>query len=179
LLKGYIGIFDEVPSLSPELEHSVVTHVYDLVATALGARGDVAEIARRRGLRAARLRAAKTYTLRNLDRHDLSAATVAAQLGVTPRYVHMLFETEEESFTEFVLNRRLARSYRMLTAPRFDGFAISGIALDAGFADLSHFNRSFRRRFGTTPSHLRKQAQRERGSEGRSELPFETGAEKI
>lgn len=158
LLKGYLCIFDELPSLPAELEHSLVAHVYDIVATVLGATGEVVDIARGRGLRAARLRAATTYVLRNLCSQDLSAATVAAQLGVTPRYVHMLFETEEESFTELVLNRRLERSHRMLIDSRFNRLTISAIALDAGFADLSHFNRSFRRRFGATPSQVRKQA---------------------
>jgi AraC-like DNA-binding protein len=156
---GYLGVFGEVPSLPAELEHAVVTHIYDLVAAVLGATGDAEDIARGRGLRAARLRAAKTHVLHNLGSLDLSAATVAAQLGVTPRYVHMLFETEEESFTEFVRGRRLERSRRMLRDPRFDRLTISAIALDAGFADLSHFNRSFRRRFGATPSQVRKQAQ--------------------
>jgi AraC-like DNA-binding protein len=73
----------------------------------------------------------------------------------------MLFETEDESFTEFVLNRRLMRAHRMLNDPRFAALTISAIALDAGFADLSHFNHTFRRRFGGTPSQMRKQAQRD------------------
>jgi len=32
---------------------------------------------------------------------------------------------------------------------------ISTIALDAGFGDLSYFNRAFRRRYGMRPSGLR------------------------
>ena len=45
---------------------------------------------------------------------------------------------------------------------RYDGRPIGAIAFDAGFADLSHFNRSFRRRFGGTPSEVRAQAQDDR-----------------
>ena len=161
LLMRYVGIFDE-PTLAPELEHLAITHVYDLVAAALGAKHEAAEIANNRGMRAARLRAAKDYVLRNLRSHELSAATVAAHLGVTPRYVHMLFETENELFTQLVLDHRLARAHRMLIDPRFAGLAISAIALDAGFADLSHFNRSFRRRFDRTPSDVRAAAGRAR-----------------
>lgn len=159
LLMRYVGIFDE-PTLAPELQHLAITHVYDLVAMALGAKHEATAIANSRGMRAARLRAAKDYVLHNLRNHELSSATVAAYLDVTPRYVHMLFETEEESFTEFVLGHRLARAHRMLTDPRFTNVAISSLALDAGFADLSHFNRSFRRRFGRTPSDVRDAAGR-------------------
>jgi AraC-like DNA-binding protein len=37
---------------------------------------------------------------------------------------------------------------------------ISDIAFEAGFSDLSHFNRSFRRRFGESPSDVRVAAMR-------------------
>lgn len=160
LLMEYVGIFSESETLSPELHHLAVTHVYDLVAASLGTNRDAAETANRRGVRAARLRAAKSIILGNLGIHGLSAATVAAHLGVTPRYVHMLFETETLSFTEFVLHHRLARAHRMLTDPRSAGLSISAVAYDAGFGDLSYFNRSFRRRFSRTPSELRGAAKR-------------------
>jgi AraC-like DNA-binding protein len=35
---------------------------------------------------------------------------------------------------------------------------VSSIALDAGFGDISYFNRAFRRRYGATPSDVRAQA---------------------
>jgi AraC-like DNA-binding protein len=107
---------------------------------------------------AARLRAAKALVMQQLGRHDLSAVTVAAHLGVTPRYVHMLFATEAASLSEFVLAQRLVRAHQMLTDPRCIDRPISAIAFDA-FADLSHFNRTFRRRFGGTPSDVRARAQ--------------------
>jgi len=34
------------------------------------------------------------------------------------------------------------------------------VAFDAGFGDLSYFNRVFRRRFGATPSDVRAAARR-------------------
>jgi AraC-like DNA-binding protein len=33
--------------------------------------------------------------------------------------------------------------------------SITAIAFDAGFGDLSYFNRTFRRRYGATPSDIR------------------------
>jgi AraC-like DNA-binding protein len=46
----------------------------------------------------------------------------------------------------------------MLTDPRRGGDKITTIALDAGFSDVSYFNRAFRRRYGETPSDVRVQA---------------------
>jgi AraC-like DNA-binding protein len=163
LLVGYIAsALDTEALVALELQQLTVTHVYDLLALALGATRDALATATGRGVRAARLREVKTFIMQQLGRHDLSAATVAARLGLTPRYVHMLFETETESFSEFVLAQRLARAQHMLMDVRYDGRPIGAIAFDAGFADLSHFNRSFRRRFGGTPSELRAQAKGDR-----------------
>ena len=42
--------------------------------------------------------------------------------------------------------------------PRLGTQPIGAIALDVGFGDLSYFNRTFRRRFGQTPSDVRAAA---------------------
>ena len=39
--------------------------------------------------------------------------------------------------------------------PRFADRSITSVSFDAGFGDVSYFNRSFRRRFGATPSEIR------------------------
>jgi AraC-like DNA-binding protein len=62
------------------------------------------------------------------------------------------------TFTEFLLDRRLARAHRMLSDPRFAERSITSIAFDVGFGDLSYFDRAFRRRFGETPSDVRENA---------------------
>jgi len=43
----------------------------------------------------------------------------------------------------------------MLTDPSHLHLAIIDIAFAVGFSDVSHFNRTFRRRFGETPSGIR------------------------
>jgi AraC-like DNA-binding protein len=156
LLVGYLECVRNTHALTtPELQHAAVTHIYDLLAVALGATRDASELAHGRGVRAARLRAAKAFIVHNIRRQDLSAGSVAAYLGITPRYVHMLFETEAFSLTKFMIDRRLEHFSRMLLDPRMTERTISRIAFAAGFNDLSHFNRVFRRRFGKTPSDLR------------------------
>ena len=113
---------------------------------------------RRRGARAARLRAVKADVMANLGARGLSLAAVAARHNISPSYVRKLFEGEGTSFTDFVLNERLARAHRLLADPRHAGRTVGNIALEAGFGDLSYFNRAFRRRFGDTPSGIRAQA---------------------
>jgi transcriptional regulator GlxA family with amidase domain len=112
-------------------------------------------------LRAARLAAIKAHILDNLGRAGLSVASVAARHDVTPRYVHMLFEAEGVTFSRFVIAERVARAHRMLTDPRFVDQSIGKIAFEVGFSDLSHFNRTFRRHYGATPSDVRERARRE------------------
>ena len=51
--------------------------------------------------------------------------------------------------------------HRLLSDPRLADRPISTIAFDVGFGTLSHFNHSFRRRFGLSPSDVRAQARRE------------------
>ena len=156
LLTRYVGLFDDQQGLAtPELRSLVVNHVYDLVALALGATRDAAAIANSRGVRAARLHAIKTEILNSLNRHELSLAGLAERHGVTPRHVQMLFGSDGTTFSQFLLDQRLARAHRMLTNPLLTEQIIGTIAYEAGFGDLSHFNRAFRRRYGETPSDVR------------------------
>jgi AraC-like DNA-binding protein len=69
----------------------------------------------------------------------------------------MLFEDIGTTFSEFVIDRRLDAARGMLTSPRHAAWSITAIALEAGFGDLSHFNRRFKRRYLMTPTDLRRQ----------------------
>jgi AraC-like DNA-binding protein len=156
LLTDYSGILRGNPTLTtPEVRHLAATHILDLIAVALGATRDGEAIAEGRGIRAARLRTVKEDILANLSAPELTIVAVALRQGVTSRYVHMLFEAEGTTFSEYVLNQRLMRAHRMLTDPRFAGRTITTIAFASGFGDLSHFDRTFHRRFGATPSEVR------------------------
>lgn len=159
LLTGYADIVNDNEALaSPTLRRLAVEHLYDLAALALGTNRDDRELAQRRGVRAARLRAIKEDIRRSLGAHELGVALIARRHGVSPRYVQMLFEADGTTFSEFVLAERLANAWRMLVDMRFDQLKVSEIAYAAGFSDLSHFNRTFRRRYGDTPRGVRARA---------------------
>jgi AraC-like DNA-binding protein len=155
LMEQYAGwLLHASPTIDRELRNVSVRHVLDLLALTIGPRTDFADTARTRGLRAARLKLAKSFVVSHSDSRDLSVATVAENLNVTPRYVQRLFEADGTTFTEFLTGQRLARAHPLLCEPT-NQTAISSIAYDVGFGDLSYFNRRFRRQFGLTPREVR------------------------
>jgi len=156
LLIRYVELLPkELPSRNPELAYSIATHIQDLFALAVGATRDAADLAAERGLRAARLQAIKYDILSNLASHRLTVTAVARRAGITPRYVQLLFEAAGTTFSEYVLERRLARAHRMLSDPQHMHRTVADIAYDSGFGDLSYFNRTFRRRYGAPPTEFR------------------------
>ena len=160
LLVAYLAASLDIEALiAPEMTQLGVAHVHDLLAVALGARPT--DTAKGRGTRAARLDAIKADILVHLGERDLSLSAVAARHGISPVYVRKLFEGEGSSFSEFVLAERLARVHRILSDPRMSARPIGAIAIEAGFGDLSYFNRAFRRRYGAAPSDVRAGARDE------------------
>jgi AraC-like DNA-binding protein len=161
LLRDYVDVaWGKQSIVGRELQPLFVSHIYDLMALAIWAPRDAAESACGRGLRAARLDVIKQDIIRNLGRSDLSLTTLAARHGCTPRFIQRLFETEGTTFTDYVLAQRLACAHRLLSDPRRAAEKIAAIAYDAGFGDLSYFNRAFRRHYGAAPSEIRLSARR-------------------
>ena len=155
LLKGYVDAVFGDPALAvPDVRRLVVAHLCDLVSVTLGATRDAAAAAEGRGVRAARLRAIKA----DIEAHlagDLSVGAVAKRQRVSDSYIRKLFGSEGTSFSQYMLTRRLLRAHRMLTDRRWAQVGITAIAYDAGFGDLSYFNRVFKRCYGATPSEVR------------------------
>jgi AraC-like DNA-binding protein len=155
LLRGYVRAALESDGIAVSgLPPLAIAHIYDLAAMAVGAGRETEEIANGRGIRAARLHAIKNDILAHIT-SDLSLSNIAARHRLSARYVGMLFESEGTSMTEFVREERLRRARSLLLNPRFAARRIAEIAYEVGFHDLSYFNRSFRRRFGQSPSEMR------------------------
>ena len=107
------------------------------------------------GVRAARLKEIKSHILDNLRQHGLSIHAVANRHGISVSYVRQLFAAESTTFSEFVLQQRLATADAMLRDPHFAERSVTAIAFEAGFGDIAYFNRIYRRRFGKKPSDAR------------------------
>jgi AraC-like DNA-binding protein len=108
---------------------------------------------------AAQLRRVKGVVRARCGEPGYSVADCAAEVGLSERYVHRLFERDEHSFGTFLLGERLSRAARMLRNPAHAYKSLSVIAAEAGFRDQSHFSRTFRRRFAMTPLAWRNQRQ--------------------
>jgi AraC-like DNA-binding protein len=156
MLARYIGLGQrDLIAADAALQNAFADHVCDLVALALGATRDASELARSRGLPAARLLAMKDDIRKNCHRPDLSVHVIAGGYGVSARYVQRLFEESGCTFTQYITEQRLLAAYKALRQDTFSDVPISTIAYDCGFSDISHFNRVFRRQFGCTPTEAR------------------------
>jgi AraC-like DNA-binding protein len=162
LLGSYVQVTDEMPLSSPGCAAAFTTHLLDLLTLAINPATGGKEIARSQGVRAARLAAIKIDIGKHLGRSDLSLAQLTQRHQISPRYIQKLFEAEDLTFTEYVLEHRLLEAQRLLNDPQFSELSIGDVASRVGFGDLPYFNRSFRRRFGATPTDIRQQGKRNR-----------------
>jgi AraC-like DNA-binding protein len=156
LLVGYVTMLNQQSELATtELRGLVAGHMHDLAALLLGGRDPGQH---RQGQRAARLAAIKRSILARIGPLRFTIADIAQSQQISESYVRQLFAETGTTFTDFVVAERLARAHRMLTNPLFRQRDVSTIAYDVGFGDVSHFNRSFRRYYGATPSEIREAA---------------------
>jgi AraC family transcriptional regulator, positive regulator of tynA and feaB len=88
------------------------------------------------------------------DDPDLGPSEVAGRVGISLRYLQKLFAVRGSTFSDFVCSLRLDHAARLLQRYALvkSSQPLSGIAHASGFRDYAYFARSFRRRFGCSPS---------------------------
>jgi AraC-like DNA-binding protein len=156
-ISGYFALCaGTAPALDLTSQHAMARQMMELVAL-LAETGGADPSRTSGGTQAtARVQLIQARVLENLHDCGLTLASVARLACVSPKQIQRLFQQAGSTFSEFVLEQRLLLAHRRLSAPGTRSEKISSIALDAGFADLSYFNRSFRKRFGMTPSERRE-----------------------
>jgi AraC-like DNA-binding protein len=107
------------------------------------------------GSATAHLVVAKDHIERRLHDPRLDAAEVAGVLGISVRQLARVFETAGTTAARYILERRLERANAELGADRAGETRIVDVAYRWGFSSHAHFDRSFHRRFGRTPSEAR------------------------
>ena len=84
---------------------------------------------------------------------DFGPCEVAAEAGISLRYLQKLFTARKSTCSHFIQSVRLDHAARLLERRSFlkTSQPISEIAYASGFGDYTNFIRKFRRRFGHTP----------------------------
>lgn len=110
----------------------------------------------RAALRFGFLHAARNILARNLHRPNLTPAAVAAELGISPRKLHLLFEPTGMSCARTLTAMRGEEALRLLrNAPTQP---VAEIAQASGFDSSATFYRVFRNLYGITPGDARTAA---------------------
>jgi len=104
------------------------------------------------------LAAAQTYIDSRLSDPSLSAASVAAAVGISPRHLSRVMATAGSSFPRYVLGRRLELAKSMLEQPSSPFPTVAAVAARCGFTSTSTFSGSFTNRFGVRASEVRRTA---------------------
>ena len=97
-----------------------------------------------------RVNRAIDHVLSNLA-HPLRLENVAKAAGFSPFHFHRVFKAFlGETLNQFIKRRRLERAlFLMSHAPRQ---SLTEVALDCGFVSSSDFSRSFKQRYGISPT---------------------------
>lgn len=97
----------------------------------------------------------KLYIESHLRDADLSISKLARVAHCTKRYLHMAFQPEKNSISEFILKLRLERCFEDLRNPACAHRSITDIAYSWGFNNSNHFSRCFKQVYGISPRHSR------------------------
>jgi AraC family transcriptional activator of tynA and feaB len=148
LLFDLIGVAD-AESTPASADSYMQSAVYDLVG-ALFALADPQPIARAADKLVARISGAIKDGFAD---PDFGPVEVAAEAGVSLRYVQRLLTERDTTCGELIYSHRLDHAAHLLRRRALFGTGqpLSEIAFACGFRDYAHFARRFQRRFGHSP----------------------------
>jgi AraC-like DNA-binding protein len=140
--------------LDARMQERISSNLLDLLATAYSQQHD-ASIAES-SLATSRRLLIKDFIEQHLSDLRLSPSFIAGRFGYTKSHIHQLFQAEHESISHYILRRRLQEAAKALGDDAFRTRTISEIAFHWGFNSLTHFGRTFKLRFGITPTEFRQ-----------------------
>jgi AraC-like DNA-binding protein len=98
----------------------------------------------------------RDFVLRRLPDSALGPQRIAAEFGISTRYLHRLFESEDTSVGSFIRRERLKKAATELTDPTLRHLDVKTIANRSGFAGADQFARAFKSRYGLSPRDYRR-----------------------
>ncbi|WP_260927687.1 acetamidase/formamidase family protein [Novosphingobium sp. 9] len=150
------SLADAISDITPDQARPVELAFPEFLVTALLDNAPPKAMGGAAGMRAALLeRIFQTIEIRLSD-PNLNYQMVAAEHGISPRYLQKLFESINDSFGHYVKVRRLERCRLDLRSPLHVQKSISDILFEWGFNDSASFSRAFREQYCISPREYRK-----------------------
>ena len=97
----------------------------------------------------------KQYIELHLRSPTLGPTPIGAALGLSRRYIRLLFAANDDSVSAYIRRRRLEECAWELSQPLWRGRSITSTAADWGFRSMAHFARTFKAQYGMTPTTFR------------------------
>lgn len=140
---------------SPAAQSLMSVQLVELLAAVLEADPRVLQSSNS-SIKSSHLARIEQYVRKNLKDPELSAGTIAAACGISVRYLHLLFQDTDKTLAQWIRDQRLQFSHEalMLATSRL---SVSQVAYAHGFNDHAQFSNMFRKKFGFSPSDVRKQ----------------------
>ncbi|WP_194922796.1 helix-turn-helix domain-containing protein [Catenulispora pinisilvae] len=148
-----------MPDLTPAGVQAAHSTLIELTKAVARRRFDDAEPV----LAPALVQAAKDLADSRLADPELSAVVLARELNVSLRTLQRAFTVAGESVISYIRERRLEEARLALTAPPASRLSVSELAAHWQFADSSHFIRTFKKRYGRTPTDYARSISSARG----------------
>ena len=140
--------------LSLHYQDRVARHLLDIVATAYALAFDTSTA--RSSIVSGRCASVKLFIEQHLRDPDLTPCSIATRMKLSSRYLRMIFASENETVSAYILRRRLEQCARQIADPAWRGHSMTEIAFGWGFNSAPHFTRTFRDRFGLPPREYRR-----------------------
>jgi AraC-like DNA-binding protein len=142
----------EAVGLDKEQFSAAVRIASELVLLAMGGEADAQS--NLSSIRAGALARTKHIIARGLSDPDLTLVAVAAESGISLRYLHSLFRNEPWSAHQYLKLQRLARARQLLNLADAGSTTVTDVATACGYSNLSQFSTAFRREFGISPKDV-------------------------
>jgi len=100
--------------------------------------------------------AARSFIEARLPDRALTAARVAAAIGISERHLSRVFAADGTSVPRYVLSRRLVLGHAMLADPADTSQSVAEVAARCGFVSSTYFCHAFREHFGERAGQVRR-----------------------
>lgn len=97
--------------------------------------------------------------LARIGRKNLTVTDLAHAMGMSRSKLYRLTSQIGTTVERLIIDVRLEHVADRLSQPGGTRLSLTELAFEAGFCDLSHFSRSFKQKFGTSPSRYRGRAE--------------------